>query len=182
MTDGRDHRHHHHHHRRRKTIMLDTPTTTAPNWERIKFDFEAGILSIRAIARREGISDTSIHKKAKSNGSLRKPAGPANPMLPGLQTEVQTDRAEVAQTVERLEKTVQESIDQADDQFNWDPENEEILAPESRALALYINRWGQIVLRQNGGYDDDVWILINIHDVPRLVERLKELAKVVSGA
>jgi hypothetical protein len=163
--------------------MLDTKRTTTPDWDRIKVDYEEGFLPIREIARREGMSDTSIHKKAKSNGwdaSLRKPATPANPMLPGLQTEVQTDHAEAEQTFERVGKTVRESIDQGNDQFNWGPENEDILAPESRALALYVNRWGQIVLRQNGGYDDDVWILINIHDVPRLVERLKELAKEVS--
>jgi hypothetical protein len=136
--------------------------TAAPNWDQIKFDFEAGLLPIRAIARREGISDTSIHKKAKSNGwdaSLRKPAAPANPMLPGLQTEVQTDCAGVEQSFERVGKTVHESIDQGDDQFNWGPEN---------------------VLRQKGGYDDDVWILINIHNVPRLIERLKELVQEVS--
>jgi hypothetical protein len=83
-------------------------------------------------------------------------------------------------TFEPVGKTVRESVGQGDVQFNWGPENEDTLAPESRALALYVNRWGQIVLRQNGGYDDDVWILINIHDVPRLVERLKELAKEVS--
>jgi hypothetical protein len=163
--------------------MLDTKMTTTPDWDQIKVDYEEGFLPIRGIARREGISDTSIHKKAKSNGwdgRLRKPATPANSMLPGLQTEVQTHRAEVEQTFERVGKTVRESVDQGDDQFNWGPENEDILAPESRALALYVNRWGQIVLRQKGGYDDDVWILINIHDVPRLVERLKELAKEVS--
>jgi hypothetical protein len=163
--------------------MSDAMTNTKPDWDRIKVDYEEGNLPIRGIARREGISDTSIHKKAKTNGwdaSLRKPAELANPMLPGLQTEVQTDRAEVEQTFEHVGATVQESIDPGDDQFNWSPENEDILVPESRALALYINRWGQIVLRQDGGYDDDVWILINVHDVPRLVERLAELANEVS--
>jgi hypothetical protein len=41
---------------------------TAPNWEQIKVDFESGVLPIRVIARREAVSDTAIHKKAKSNG------------------------------------------------------------------------------------------------------------------
>jgi hypothetical protein len=156
--------------------MMDTATTTTPNWDQIKVDFEEGILPIREIARREGISDTSIHKKARSNGwhaSLRKRAGPANPMLPGLQTEVQTDRAEVERPIERSGNTVQASINPDDDGFEWRPENEDVLVPESRALALYIIRWGQIVLRQDGGYDGDVYIQINIHDVPHLIERLR---------
>jgi hypothetical protein len=120
MADGRDYRHH----RERKT--MDTKTSTTPDWDRIRVEFEAGILPIRGIARREGVSDTSINKKAKSNGwdgSLRKPARPANPMLPGLQTEVQTDRAEVEQTVERARNTF--PIDPDDDGFRWIPENED---------------------------------------------------------
>jgi hypothetical protein len=154
--------------------MLDDTTTTAPNWDPIKADFEAGTLAIRAIARREGISDTSIHKKAKSDGwdaSLRKQGRPANPTFPGLQTEVQTHHTEVEPAVECT-----------GERFDWDPENKCILVPESRALALYINPWGQIVLRQDGGYDDDVWILVNVHDVSRLIERLKELAREISDS
>lgn len=36
------------------------------NWDQIKIDFEAGAIAVREIARREGISDTAIHKRAKS--------------------------------------------------------------------------------------------------------------------
>lgn len=70
--------------------MLDV-TTTGPNWPQIKTDYEAGKVSIRQIAAREGISDTAVHKRARSEGwnaGLRKPDGPASPTT--AQTKVQT--------------------------------------------------------------------------------------------
>lgn len=38
------------------------------NWDRIKADYEAGIIPVRQIARREGVSDTAIHKRVKLAG------------------------------------------------------------------------------------------------------------------
>jgi hypothetical protein len=171
--------------------MLDTMTTTAPNWDRIKVDYEAGILPIRGIARREGISDTSIHKKAKSSGwdaSLRKPAAPANPILPGLQTPAQTSRtpSDTNNDRERTEGDHTPDVYQPpyvrypnqDPAFDWDPvTNKNVLAPNRPAFAAYLNPWMQIVIRAEASPNDyeDPFIRIDPHDVPALIERLQEL-------
>lgn len=42
-----------------------------PDWAAIERDYRAGILSVRAIAGREGISDTTIRKHAKASGWAR---------------------------------------------------------------------------------------------------------------
>jgi hypothetical protein len=102
--------------------------------------------------------------------------------LPGLQTELQTGRVEAEGTIERSGQSVQAPANPNDDGFDWSPENEDVSLPERRALAVYINAWGQIVLRQDGGYDDDSWTLINVNDVPGLIERLRELSKIVLEA
>jgi uncharacterized protein YjcR len=47
--------------------MLDA-ITTGPNWPQIKTDYEAGTIPVRQIAALAGVSDTAIHKRAKSEG------------------------------------------------------------------------------------------------------------------
>lgn len=48
------------------TANQSKPTTKAPkaDWERIERDYRAGLLSIREIAKEQGVSDTAIRKKA----------------------------------------------------------------------------------------------------------------------
>lgn len=41
---------------------------TAPDWERIEADYRAGMLSVREIASRQGISHVAIAKRAKRDG------------------------------------------------------------------------------------------------------------------
>lgn len=43
-------------------------TSKQPDWEAIERAFRAGVLSIRTIAERHGVSDTAIRKKAKALG------------------------------------------------------------------------------------------------------------------
>jgi hypothetical protein len=65
----------------------------APDWAQIKIDFEAGDVSVREVARRHGISDTAIHKRAKAENwkGLRQPqTESANHDAPPLQTDLQT--------------------------------------------------------------------------------------------
>lgn len=42
--------------------------TSAPDWESIEREFRAGVLSIREIAKRHGLTDTAIRKRAKAWG------------------------------------------------------------------------------------------------------------------
>jgi hypothetical protein len=64
------------------------------------------------------------------------------------------------------------------DDFEWNPENRDVLVPTAPALALYLTDWNQIVLRKyvEAG---DVIVEINKHDVPRLIARLKELMELI---
>jgi hypothetical protein len=158
--------------------MLDTTTTAAPDWDRIKADFEAGAISVREIARREGISDTAIWKKSKSeawNAGLRKPA---ELPLPGAQTDdiaVQTKPGAVVIT--GTDGKVLAEIDTGADDFKWEPENKDILITETKALAIYMNAWDKMVLRQDGGgTDDDSFVYVDIADVPALIKRLEALS------
>jgi hypothetical protein len=68
--------------------------------------------------------------------------------------------------------------------FNWAPENEDVLVAGSPPLAIYVNRWGQIVLRSDSyagpgagcGMDEQV-IYLNPCDVYIIIDRLETLAK-----
>lgn len=40
----------------------------SPDWERIEYDYRAGVLSIREIASQHGITHTAINKRAKKEG------------------------------------------------------------------------------------------------------------------
>jgi hypothetical protein len=160
--------------------MLDV--TTKPNWDQIRADYEAGLVSIRQIAAREGISDTAIHKRAKSEGwdaGLRKPDEPA---LPGLQTPVQTTPQTSPAEVDHIVAAVQRAYATAahpepKDDFEWKPENEAVLLTDRPALAVYLNPWNQIVLRTEARWDeDDPCIWIDRRDVPALIKRLEALS------
>jgi hypothetical protein len=67
-----------------------------------------------------------------------------------------------------------------DDRFAWAPENEDVGTNGSMALAIYINPWGNIVLRGDCSGDPccahDAVIVINPCDVDIIVERLRVLA------
>jgi hypothetical protein len=75
-----------------------------------------------------------------------------------------------------------------DDWFNWAPENEEVVVAGSPPLAIYVNRWGQIVLRSDSysgpgagcGMDEQV-IYLNPRDVDAVIDRLRQLADEVLG-
>jgi hypothetical protein len=47
-------------------------------------------------------------------------------------------------------------------EFQWRPENEDIIVPPQPALAIYVNQWGQVVIRQEGDWDDEDDIYIRI--------------------
>lgn len=46
---------------------VDKPRQS-PDWERIEYDYRAGLLSVREIASQHGITHTAINKRAKKDG------------------------------------------------------------------------------------------------------------------
>jgi hypothetical protein len=147
---------------------------TKPDWDRIRADFEAGHTPVREIARSEGVSDTAIHKRAKAEGwdagSRRgEPPGlhpglhpPANQFAPPLQTEVKT------------------SLRPHDnDEFRWEPENQDIIVPNQSALAIYVNRWDQVIIREERSWDrdEDWYIRISRENLPSVIKRLQAIQR-----
>jgi hypothetical protein len=60
--------------------------------------------------------------------------------------------------------------------FDWSPKNGDIAVPGQRALAVYANAYGQLVIRvQADAYDDDgdPFIAVSREHVPKLIERMR---------
>lgn len=78
---------------------VDKPRQS-PDWERIEYDYRAGVLSIREIASQHGITHTAINKRAKKEGWERdlkakiKAKADALVSKREVSTEVSTKRAE----------------------------------------------------------------------------------------
>jgi hypothetical protein len=150
-----------------------------PNWPQIKIDFEAGTLAVREIARREGVSDTAIGKRAKSESWDTGLRQPANQPLPGLQTtpqtEVQTTAHDVVEIVRAYAAAAQPP--EPDDEFKWSTDNPDVLVWDRPAIAVYLNPMQQIVIREESRMgEDDAYIRVDRRDVPALIKRLEELS------
>jgi hypothetical protein len=152
-------------------------------WSRIRAEFEAGSISIREISRRYGVSDTAIRKrsvKEKWNASSRTTDQPAN--LPNRPVQTDTPTAPpIKSEGDAVVRTNQICDASNDGNFKWEPENADVLLPAQQALAVYINPWGQIVMRQEAYWneDDDSYVIIGTQHVPALIKKLQELISVV---
>src|SRR5262249_45010892 len=49
------------------------------------------------------------------------------------------------------------------DDFKWEPENGAVIVPQQQAIAVYVNPWGQIVIRAEGDgyYNEDAFIAVS---------------------
>jgi hypothetical protein len=146
--------------------MLDT-TITGPNWPLIRADYEAGVISIRQIAGREGVSDTAIHKRAKSEGWDTGLRSGANHEEPPAQTALQTT---IARAVEKYC-----GPGPIDDDFDW-AEDDSVIVPSQRATAAYRNNRGEVIIRQENECDGDQFVILMRSQVDALVARLRDLA------
>ena len=65
----------------------------------------------------------------------------------------------------------------SDDKFNWGPENEDVVVPEQKALAIYANPWGQVVIRQEAAWDEseDRFLVISWENLPKVIEQLTKI-------
>jgi hypothetical protein len=66
------------------------------------------------------------------------------------------------------------------DNFDWSAENEDVIVPPQQAIAVYLNRWNQIVIRAAGeDYGEDVFIRVSPEHVPALIAKLSAILKEV---
>lgn len=101
-----------------------------------------------------------------------------NPTLPGLQPDMQTTAQPEPTTVILGSggKVLAELVGDDDDDFKWEPGNLDIVTVGAPSTAVYLNRWDQIVIRQEGEYSgDDPYVRIDRRDVPALIKRLETL-------
>ncbi|WP_404522053.1 hypothetical protein [Bradyrhizobium diazoefficiens] len=65
-----------------------------------------------------------------------------------------------------------------DDRFDWTINNEDVLLAEQRTTAVYVNRWGQAVIRQERNWDEesDPFMTIDHAHLPVVIARLQEIA------
>lgn len=154
------------------------PDGVTPDWTQIKIDFEAGEVSVREIARRHGVSDTAVHKRARTESwiGLHSPqTDGANHEAPPPQTTVQTKSVRADEYARHYACMAHPK---PEDDFEWKPENDAVLLTDRPAIAVYLNKWNQIVLRAEAAWneDSDPCIWIDRHDVPALIRRLQELS------
>jgi hypothetical protein len=142
----------------------------APDWVQIRTDYELGAISVREIARRHGVSDTAIHKRARAESwkGLHQPQTTgANYDAPPLQTGDVIGAVEIA-----VKKYC--GPGPIDDGFDWDTDDS-VAIRRKWPLAVYANRYGRIVLRQEDTEEGDQFIYVDPSDVALLVRKLQEL-------
>ena len=56
------------------------------------------------------------------------------------------------------------------DDFKWEPENGAVIVPEQKAIAVYRNPWGQVVIRAGAAEygDEDSFVVVSTEHVPAL--------------
>ncbi|MCA1375699.1 MULTISPECIES: hypothetical protein [Bradyrhizobium] len=65
-----------------------------------------------------------------------------------------------------------------EERFEWTVNNEDVLLAEQRTTAVYVNRWGQAVIRQERNWDEesDPFMTIDHAHLPVVIARLQEIA------
>jgi hypothetical protein len=55
----------------------------------------------------------------------------------------------------------------------------DIIVPHQPALAVYLNHWGQVVIRQEREWDeeDDVYVRFNVESLPKVIAKLQALLR-----
>jgi hypothetical protein len=64
------------------------------------------------------------------------------------------------------------------DDFDWSSSNEDVIVPEQRATAVYVNPWGQAVIRQERAWNDeeDTSVVVDHAHLPDVIKALRVIA------
>jgi len=64
------------------------------------------------------------------------------------------------------------------DDFKWSPENGAVIVPQQQALAVYVNPWGQVVIRAaEANEGEDAFIVVSPEHLPALIAKLSAILK-----
>jgi hypothetical protein len=148
-----------------------------PNWDQIKFDFEAGQISVREIAKRHEISHTAVYKRAKTD-HWDSTARPTVNQPAGLQPDESPVETEHNGTETKPPETKTKPTPQRDEgrEFSW-RDAEHLVVPTQLGLAVYWNTRGLIVLRQQADWNDydDTMIFLSSQHLPELIAKLQRM-------
>ncbi|WP_342714427.1 hypothetical protein AAFG22_14715 [Bradyrhizobium sp. B024] len=61
--------------------------------------------------------------------------------------------------------------------FDWCPTNGDVIVPEQRRIAVYVNNWGQAVIKEERSWDqeEDAFICISKEFLPDVIARLRAI-------
>ena len=67
------------------------------------------------------------------------------------------------------------------DDFKWEPENEAVIVAQQQAIAIYINPWGQVVIRAGAADygEEDAFVVVSPEHVPALIAKLTAILREV---
>lgn len=63
------------------------------------------------------------------------------------------------------------------DDFDWSVTNGDVILAEQRTTAVYTNKWGQAVIRQERGAmeDEDTYVIIDHANIPAVIMALRDI-------
>lgn len=135
----------------------------------------------RKLLDMQSLTHDALDRNAAGGISLAHPA--ANPSTTTNKRPSRTPNAQIlSHTASDLIIAPPDPPDEAcqrdDEEFRWRADNEDIVMAEQRATAVYVNCWGQAVIRQEGSWadDGDTYVLIALEHLPALISRLQKLA------
>jgi hypothetical protein len=139
--------------------------------------------SIRACAAAWHWPKTRAERFLARLDAETKPAAP--PLVPALAKSPAAKMTEdmraagasaemIALAVETLAKITATQADE-DKPFDWSDENKDVIVPEQRSIACYINSFGAIVIKEQSLLDDDVFICVLPEAATALIAKLQKL-------
>jgi hypothetical protein len=60
--------------------------------------------------------------------------------------------------------------------FDWYGASESVVVRHQPAIAIYLNPYDEVVVRQQGQYDEDQWVYVSTENVPILARAMLEAA------
>jgi hypothetical protein len=101
-----------------------------------------------------------------------------NLQLAASNPEKEREEAAVAAGKEVQQRMLATTSRYDDERFKWGFDNPDVAIPEQVATAVYVNPWGQVVIRQERRWDEeaDPYVVIDYAHLPELIHRLRIIA------
>jgi hypothetical protein len=156
-----------------------------PDWQRIEADIRTGI-SAREIGRREGISHTTVSKRAAAGGWVATEVATVATEVATVATPIDREpvKAAIGAGIEigRYAGFRMPGWPDPDTDFDWNDDGN-IAVPSQNAIAIYETVGREIAIREQAGALDseDTTIRVNIKNVDAIISKLQQVAAQIRG-